>query len=82
MDTNGYTTNDFRAGGSDKFKFGYALWLLLFNPIHYISAYNTYDAKISRFNQYTYQINRSTKTNEIKNGGQGSKCGHYCQFYN
>ena len=82
MENDGYTTTSFRAGSADCIKHFSDVWVLFFNQVHYISTYNTYDAKIPRFNQYTYQTDRSTEINAVRSKSTWSKCGDPSKFYN
>ena len=81
MEDDGYTTTCLRPRSADRIKYFSNVWLLFFDQVHYISAHNTYDAEISRFNQYTYQINRSTEINAVGCKVSGIKSFHPGEFY-
>ena len=82
MDIDGYTTVGFRTGSTNFVKYRYALGVLLFDTLHYITAYNFNESKISVFGKYKYKADRSAETDATRFKGTGIKRANSCQFYN
>ena len=81
MGNNEYTRVSFRAWSANRIKYFLDVWVLLFDTLHYIATYNTYDTKVSRFNADSYQADRSAKADATGLKGIGIQCSNTCELY-